>query len=345
MREFFPSLCDLGTTSTTQPHWAPRNTNGGNAPFDLRQLPGEIRNMIWELSIPTDRVLVISAHGYYVHALPPPAIAWVCSESRAVALQHGRAYALFTEPIPLLLHPALFHHPPKAWTWFSPAHDRVLPALMGDEPNETARGQRDGLGALARDARHVLVQTDCFYRGVARALHRDAPMQRNVFHVLASFPNARSVGVVRACFNLVPWRGLPRGGEEAGGGRHPDRRFTAIGPCGAGRCARPSRGTVSSRARRTSAPSKQPRGSARRCAPVTATVAGMYLPTDGTKKLMAKRRRRRRTAAAAEAGARRISGNPHKSSRMTATIAITTTASPGYGRRRAPTTDRGSCGA
>ncbi|KAK7917858.1 hypothetical protein PG985_011466 [Apiospora marii] len=166
------------------------------------QLPGEIRNMIWELSLPTDRVLVISAHGYYVHALPPPAIAWVCGESRALALRHGRPYALFDAPVPLLRYPRRLHQGPKTWTWFSPARDRVLLALMRD--TENIRHVRDGLGALLLDARHLLVQSDCFYRRMAHLFHAETMMQNHVELILASFPNARTVGVVRACFNIMP---------------------------------------------------------------------------------------------------------------------------------------------
>lgn len=168
------------------------------------QLPGELRNMIWEFSIPTDRILVVSGHGYCVHALPPPAIAWVCRESRALALRHGRAYALFDVFDPFQAYTSGLRPGMEAWTWFSPAFDRVLLALMDDPPERAT--PREGLAALALDVRHMLVQTDCFYPGTTRVFLPDALLQGHVYRVLACFPNARSVGVVRACFNIAPGR-------------------------------------------------------------------------------------------------------------------------------------------
>ncbi|KAK8102229.1 hypothetical protein PG984_015375 [Apiospora sp. TS-2023a] len=217
MRELFRGSCNPNSTTatqqndvatsnskrTTQPHWAPPlNNRGGNKSFfDLMQLPGELRNMIWELAIPTDRILVISAHGYYVHSLPPPAIAWVCRESRALALHHGRAYALFDKTTTCELDPSRLGQPTKkTWTWFSPAFDRVLLALMNIGVAESQLHHRAGLSALGKDVRHMLVQTECFYPGIAPRFGPEALLQTHVFRSLACFPNAgTNAGIRRRC--------------------------------------------------------------------------------------------------------------------------------------------------
>ncbi|KAK8067535.1 hypothetical protein PG996_006647 [Apiospora saccharicola] len=226
MRELFRGSCYPNSTTatqrndaatsktkrTTQPHWAPPSNNrGGNKSFfGLMQLPGELRNMIWEFAMPTDRILVINAHGYYVHSLPPPAIAWVCHESRSLALYHGRAYALFDKTTTCELDPSRRGQPTektwKTWTWFSPAFDRVLLALMNNEVAESQLHHRAGLSALGKDVRHMLVQPECFYPGIELRFGPEALLQTHVFRALACFPSARTVGVVRACFNVVPWR-------------------------------------------------------------------------------------------------------------------------------------------
>ncbi|KAK8024638.1 hypothetical protein PG993_012704 [Apiospora rasikravindrae] len=188
----------------------PSPTDGEDAPrLNLMDLPGELRNKIWELSIPTDRVLMISMFDYSAKALPPPAIAWVCRESRSVALQHGQPYT-FLDPADADDDPSSddededegggddndIEDPRPMTTWFSPALDRIFLAVTG---YRRFRWPGQSLGALAADARHVLVQTETFFPGAARSLTRST--RRNlVLSGVEEFPNARSIGAVRVGF-------------------------------------------------------------------------------------------------------------------------------------------------
>ncbi|KAK7947136.1 uncharacterized protein PG986_011457 [Apiospora aurea] len=179
---------------------------GGEAAsrLNLMDLPGELRNEIWELSVPTDRVLMISMFDYSAKPLPPPAIAWVCRESRSVALHHGRPYT-FLDPADADIDPSFpeddigdndSDYQTPTTTWFSPALDRVLLAVTG---YRRFRGPGQSLGALALDAQHVLVQTEAFFAGAGRTLPRGAGAQL-VRSGLEAFPNARSIGAVRVGF-------------------------------------------------------------------------------------------------------------------------------------------------
>ncbi|KAK8073278.1 hypothetical protein PG994_004177 [Apiospora phragmitis] len=154
--------------------------SGGDASFrNFMLLPGELRNEIWRLSLPRDRVLLLSMFAYHAEPLAPPVIAWVV-------------------------------------TWFAPAHDRVLLAVEG---YRRFRWPWQHLGPLALDAQHILLQTAAFFPGAPSAAAAPELMERLVRSGLEVFPNARSVGAVRACFVVRERRG-EREGEGKGKGRN-----------------------------------------------------------------------------------------------------------------------------
>ncbi|KAK9421670.1 hypothetical protein SUNI508_05600 [Seiridium unicorne] len=96
----------------------------------FRRLPLEIRNMIWKRAIPA-RLLEINeiwedmapgiAEYAFMVPLPPPAIAGVCRDARAVACQTGRLVCIDNRR--MVWDPA--HAPGYQYSWFDPAVDSL----------------------------------------------------------------------------------------------------------------------------------------------------------------------------------------------------------------------------
>lgn len=160
--------------------------------FDFMRLPPELRREIWVLALLTDRVLLASVALEVLRPLPAPAIAWVCRESRAVALRYGRHYPLGSAESPSR----------PRWTWFSPDFDRVLLNFSNDEYSTYLRAPRD---AFALDVRHVLVWDtypyDYRWHFFLLRYTWDAHAQwdSQCLHPagLALYPNVRSIGVMQ----------------------------------------------------------------------------------------------------------------------------------------------------
>ncbi|KAI1095113.1 hypothetical protein F5B19DRAFT_367177 [Rostrohypoxylon terebratum] len=108
-------------------------------PFhQFRKLPTEIRLMIWDLAIPRRMVCfkeslhenplnpreIVSVHYELVSPLPPPSVAQVCRESRAVACKHGKLSSIRNmEKPPWSTHPKSMS--PK-WAWFDASRDSIF---------------------------------------------------------------------------------------------------------------------------------------------------------------------------------------------------------------------------
>ncbi|KAK8102043.1 hypothetical protein PG984_015189 [Apiospora sp. TS-2023a] len=147
--------------------------------FQLMRLPPELRHEIWGFAIPTDRVLLTSVDFNLLRPLPPPAIAWVCRESRAAAFKYGRHYAIGDESN-------------SKQTWFSPDFDRVMLNFSNRNNLHTA------IGSFALDVRHVLVR-ETYPHDLSWYYYTLNGNFGNNPHLadLVVYPNLQSIGVVQ----------------------------------------------------------------------------------------------------------------------------------------------------
>ncbi|KAK8037836.1 hypothetical protein PG991_001182 [Apiospora marii] len=158
--------------------------------FALMRLPPELRNEIWAFALPTDRVLLACIEYDALRPLPIPVLAWVCRESRDIALRHGRYYSLGRIRDPSQ----------RRWTWFSPDLDRVMLSFAN---RQNAKFLCGWSGTLALDVRHVLVQDTYTYdhqwnqlsEVLLRAWSRQLGLQPAD---IALYPNVRSIGVIKS---------------------------------------------------------------------------------------------------------------------------------------------------
>lgn len=123
----------------------------------FKHLPLEIREMIWELALPT-RLLGfegIAQEGDVPLALPVPAVAQVCRESRHIAMSRRYLEALSYEDFQPQESPLwrLKHEKSACWTWFTPYKDALL-----INPETFHRDGRRNNHVLARVAEHVILE-------------------------------------------------------------------------------------------------------------------------------------------------------------------------------------------
>ncbi|KAI6086595.1 hypothetical protein F4821DRAFT_126520 [Hypoxylon rubiginosum] len=140
----------------------------------FRNLPPEIRIMIWEYATPP-RII------YLKKMSTPPVTAMVCRESRAVARCHGRLVPMFEEGDHLLIPNGLDddisqfedarHRWPGQWRWFDPSRDSLYLGFNFDVclgPSKVTSGStRHSVlyvsQAITQQTRHVTVQCDTRY--------------------------------------------------------------------------------------------------------------------------------------------------------------------------------------
>lgn len=105
-------------------------------PFhQFRNLPIEIRLMIWDLALPrrmvcfkesfdVDPLQNLSVHYELVSQVLPPSVAQVCRESRAVACQYGKLSSTRN----VKRQPGSIHTEkmPPSWAWFDPSRDSIF---------------------------------------------------------------------------------------------------------------------------------------------------------------------------------------------------------------------------
>lgn len=132
--------------------------------FPFRRLPLEVREMIWELAVPS-RLLGfegISEEGLVPSALSVPTVAHVCRESRRVVTSQksitsltGRSTHL-DDPSQLW---RLEYTKTALWTWFTPYKDALLINPHNFKPYEREkRNQR-----LVQATEHIVVDGDSFW--------------------------------------------------------------------------------------------------------------------------------------------------------------------------------------
>ncbi|KAI0884787.1 uncharacterized protein GGS22DRAFT_164343 [Annulohypoxylon maeteangense] len=97
----------------------------------FRRLPAEVRFMIWDLALPRRMVGLKESFGNdteefdnpryeFISKLPPPSVAQVCRESRAIACQSGRLVSIRNSPVYL---PSCLR---VQWTWFDSSRDSLF---------------------------------------------------------------------------------------------------------------------------------------------------------------------------------------------------------------------------
>ncbi|KAK7906562.1 hypothetical protein PG985_016299 [Apiospora marii] len=161
------------------------STDPADEPCNFNKLPPELRIQIWELAASNDRnVLMISDRKEAIVTIPPPAMAWTCHESRAIAFQYGHVYRVGDK-----------------WTWFSPVFDRVaLDAawtFRRKSVYEIGRKLKLLTGSLANDVRHVLASSDNDVKGYSIDDTWATCRRVTLYPSIEVFPNLQSVGIMR----------------------------------------------------------------------------------------------------------------------------------------------------
>ena len=164
--------------------------------FDVKRLPPELRDEIWAFALPTDRVLLATMNYDVLRPLSVPVIAWVCRESRDVALRHGDYYPIVKIGFPPEEDGDTRSKPRQ--TWFAPDFDRVMLHFSNHRNTEFQRGS---CLELAPDVRHVLVHDTYTYDHQWNQRHprHAASLRRTGLRPadISIYPNIRSIGVVQ----------------------------------------------------------------------------------------------------------------------------------------------------
>lgn len=151
---------------------------------NFNKLPPELRTEIWKLAASNEsNVLFISDREEVTVAIPPPAMAWTCQESRAIAFQYGHAYRVGDK-----------------WTWFSPEFDRLALDAAWTLRHSILSLVQGQLRVIAKslliDVRHAL----CPPRGNIYAIPVvncwATCLQLNLWPIIAACPNLQTIGVM-----------------------------------------------------------------------------------------------------------------------------------------------------
>ncbi|KAI0007542.1 hypothetical protein F4779DRAFT_497816 [Xylariaceae sp. FL0662B] len=149
----------------------------------FRRFPPEIRSMIWDFAIP-GKILeirelkcpagqeddaIVEAEYEFVPRRPPPSIAQVCQESRAVACRSGRLVSLNNlRPETDASGNTSSWWEDKQWTWFDPSRDTLYLNLRCHR-----LGHNFAFSGLLDCARHVAVGNSLHERSLYSLLDQD----------------------------------------------------------------------------------------------------------------------------------------------------------------------------